>query len=412
MKWFQIGLIILLSIFVLNTDVAYARGGCFSGDTQILTVNGYKSIEQLNQTDHILGFDFSNHQIKEEEIGEIQIFNSPDYYLINDRIKVTGTHPFYVQKNEKIELTEVQNLSIGDHLLGESNTRISISEIEHIQQPITVYNLLSVKPDHNFYADGVLVHNKGGGGGGSGGGGHGHVAGGADYEPVPLNAKTIPSLIKIFVVFIPLILPFGFLQEIYNFIRFRDSHFTEDEDLIEFARQVNILFRNRYSVRYFQDDQYWIMIPIASELDEEEYQDCISKSELIEKVHNLFIQYQNDWTNKNFEAMTKYIAQPFYQEQCDTFTKSFGNDFDIVYKPNVLDVAPLEYQQENDKAIFQIQINAEMINFDLSDEGYVLNGEPYSRSCTEFWTVGVDSEKNLELIYITQVDAIAFFEKV
>lgn len=48
----EVNLIILLFSFCV-TDVAAARGGCFAGGTAILTIEGYKPIEQLDQSDRI-----------------------------------------------------------------------------------------------------------------------------------------------------------------------------------------------------------------------------------------------------------------------------------------------------------------------------------------------------------------------
>ena len=75
--------------------MVYARGGCFSSGTSILTPAGHTPIEQLHPRDRITGLNFSTHQAEAEEIGDIQVILSPDYYLINSSIKVTGTHPFY-----------------------------------------------------------------------------------------------------------------------------------------------------------------------------------------------------------------------------------------------------------------------------------------------------------------------------
>jgi intein/homing endonuclease len=35
-----------------------------------------------------------------------------------------------------------------------------ISTVETLEETHTVYNLLSVSENHNFYANGILVHNK------------------------------------------------------------------------------------------------------------------------------------------------------------------------------------------------------------------------------------------------------------
>jgi Pretoxin HINT domain len=148
-KVLKICLVALLLIFYI-TAPAYARGGCFANGTKILTPNGDRRIEDLHKNDRIIGYNFNTHQTEEEDIGGVQVIKSPDYYIIDDKIKVTGTHPFYVQISTGLNLVEVKNLKLGDSILGEHNYSIAISKIEYVKEPVIVYNLLSVTPHHNF----------------------------------------------------------------------------------------------------------------------------------------------------------------------------------------------------------------------------------------------------------------------
>ena len=145
----------LISLFV--SEPAYSRGGggggCFAKGTLISTPKGNKQIEQLLKRDRLINYNFS-------------------------------THPFYIKTSGGIELTQVRDLHSGDRLIKQDNSLVAVDSIEHIYKSITVYNLVSINPNHNFYADGFLVHNKGGGGGGGGYGG-----GASGGQPVQLLKK-------------------------------------------------------------------------------------------------------------------------------------------------------------------------------------------------------------------------------
>ncbi|NER78991.1 MAG: hypothetical protein F6K42_05310 [Leptolyngbya sp. SIO1D8] len=402
----QIGLVSLLLVLFCFTGTAHARGGCFGSGTPILTSEGYKPIENLSITDHLVGLNLSNGRTEVEDIGEIQVAQASDYYLINDTTQVTGSHPFYVQKADVLELTEVHNLKKGDHLIGENNTQIEISSIQHIKASLTIYNLINITPAHNFYANGILVHNKGGGGG-SGGGSGGSAYGGAGT--VTLNKKTVPGFMLSLLLLVLGSIPFAFLREIYNAIRFKNTLFTEDSDLIEFTTNINENFANAYSVRYAQDDEPWIKIRPSQEIAATEYQHFISRAELIDAAYQLFIKYQNDWAEKNFEGMLEYIDQPFYESQKKIFLNDFGDNFDIVYQPKLDAVVPLSCHQQGENYIFKFQINAELINFSLSPKGYVLSGEAYPRSFTEYWKIRIDSAKRC---YLMDIDKLYEFSNV
>ncbi|MEO1348056.1 MAG: Hint domain-containing protein [Cyanobacteria bacterium J06635_15] len=395
----KISLIALLLTLCLGTNFAYARGGCFSGDTNILTPAGYKPIEQLHKGDRIIGLNLATHQPEEEEIGDIQVVNAPDYFLINNSIKVTGTHPFYIKKGKELTLLQVQALSSGDQLLKADNTPTTISSVIHVNHPLKVYNLLSITPDHNFYAEGILVHNKGGGGGGGSAGAGGYGGGGVTI----ISKKTLPGLILSLAILVILLTPFSFLRELYNLIRFRNKEFTSDSELLKFTKTINPRFTNQYSARYFNDEEFWVLTPAASELDTCEYEEIVSRSDLIDQISCLFVRYQEDWSRKDFDSVKAYVTKSFYKIQYDRSLKDFGDNFDITYEPELFEIVPLSYTQLRDNCLFKVQINAKMVNFEISSKGFVLSGEPYPRSFTEYWDIAVDNTKKCLLAGIEQV---------
>ena len=53
----------------------------------------------------VISYNFSTYGQDKGTISKIEIIDLPDYYLINDRTKVTGTHPFYIEISEGIKLS-------------------------------------------------------------------------------------------------------------------------------------------------------------------------------------------------------------------------------------------------------------------------------------------------------------------
>jgi hypothetical protein len=291
------------------------------------------------------------------------------------------------------------------YILGENNALLFISSIKYVNKSLTVYNLLSVTPNHNFYASDVLVHNKDFSfsfGGSSRGINGSH--GGARGAPLIINKKTLPSLIFAIMVILSVLLSVAFRTEICNYFRFFGQRFTDDLGLIQFIKTINLKITNFYSNRYSKDNEIWEIIPAQPELDEQAYQDLLSRSDLIDRVSRLFIQYQKDWTMKNFVEMTEYVVEPFYTEQLDICRSGFGENSDIVYQPELLEIVPLVCKRAEDRYIFRVQINAKMVNFKLSPQGFVLSGKNDSRSFTEYWDIEVDLNKKCYLTNISQID--------
>jgi hypothetical protein len=218
---------------------------------------------------------------------------------------------------------------------------------------------------------------------------HGSSSGGSSF--VALTQRSWPSLVQAIAVLLLVLLPIAFYREISNLVRFWNQKFTTDPDLIEFTKSVHPGFTNGYSVKYFRNSEIWKVQPRPSALPPEEYQALIDTPTLLQGVDDLFMRYQQDWTQKNFEIMTEYLNTPFYEQQSDRFQKAFREGYDVVYRPRVNIVIPLTYEFRDEAGFFRVQIEAAMVNFSLSPQGRVLGGEPTVRQFTEYWDIRVDA---------------------
>lgn len=136
-------------------------GGCFLAGTKItLTNNRYKAIQDLKPGDKVLSFNLDTKQIVEETVGELIIHkkNSDGYLLINNKLKVTPNHPMYNLGEKK--WVRADALKIGDQLLNNQAEKVVIMSILKKEGTNTVYNLHINGKNHNYFADGFLVHNK------------------------------------------------------------------------------------------------------------------------------------------------------------------------------------------------------------------------------------------------------------
>jgi len=150
-------------------------GGCFLAGTQVTMQSGNKNIEDVKAGDKIWTLNEKTQITELATVGELQVLKESGYYIINGEVRTTAKHPFYTTDG----LKTVEELKIGDLLYKGFDNKTSIKTIDYIGEDVTVYNLLNVTPNHNYLADGYLVHNKGGfgGGGRSSGGSHSSSSG-------------------------------------------------------------------------------------------------------------------------------------------------------------------------------------------------------------------------------------------
>ncbi len=139
-------------------------GGCFLPGTLVSTPNGPTEIETLKPGDKVYSFNEKTGQKQISDFKKLDINFVDEYLIINGKINSTIYHPFYIVNQTvtptKLITIRADQLKIGDILQNEAGKYIPVYSIEKIQNPqTTVYNLLNVTPNKNFYAEDILVHN-------------------------------------------------------------------------------------------------------------------------------------------------------------------------------------------------------------------------------------------------------------
>ena len=135
---------------------------CFVAGTKIALLDGsFKEIQEVKIGDEVLSFneelgineagvvgDLKQHEV--EEVIRITLDNE----II---ILTTHEHPFYTVDKGWIKAKDLEPLDVCKKLDG---SEALISTVEILKESHTVFNLLNVSENHNFYANEILVHNK------------------------------------------------------------------------------------------------------------------------------------------------------------------------------------------------------------------------------------------------------------
>ncbi len=129
--------------------------GCFLGGTRIATPGGDVPIESLEVGDEVLSKS-SNGEPLYARVTKTYRTIEVGYFVINGGISVTATHPIRVGERWVV----VEDLRIGDEIVGPDGATIVVESMDEIHYGVRVYNI-EVDGTHTFFADGLLVHNKG-----------------------------------------------------------------------------------------------------------------------------------------------------------------------------------------------------------------------------------------------------------
>ena len=140
---------------------------CFVAGTSILTDTGAKPIEVISVGDMVWSFSTENNQpvlrsvrkTLRNQATRLHSLRAGDFVVDG----VSDEHPFYNPSQKK--WVKAKDLQKGDMvlvLLGQAIKTVAIDtkSTRVLPDPVEVYNLTVEGPEHNYFANGILVHNK------------------------------------------------------------------------------------------------------------------------------------------------------------------------------------------------------------------------------------------------------------
>lgn len=136
------------------------NNSCFIQGTSIDLWQGSKEIESVKINDIVKSYDFELKENAPGKVIDILINDIEGYYSINNGFwGVSAVHRYWVKRNNIWNWLEAMNLQKGDELFVDNDSTIVVENKEFINKRVKVYNL-TIEKYKNYYANGVLVHNK------------------------------------------------------------------------------------------------------------------------------------------------------------------------------------------------------------------------------------------------------------
>ena len=144
---------------------------CFLEGTKIVTIDGYKNIEDIKVGDLVLSYNEESGINEYSKVTETYIhedFIDKLYTLTIDgkEIQATSTHPFYVKRvvdgEETLDYIDIRKIKVGDQVRYSDGTYHTVEKVYGYYHQDTYYNI-EVENNHNYYISdqNILVHNKG-----------------------------------------------------------------------------------------------------------------------------------------------------------------------------------------------------------------------------------------------------------
>ena len=128
---------------------------CLAGDTKIETKNGIKELKDIKVGDYVKSYNTEIGKIEYKKVTASAMTNPKAKVMKiatkNNEIICTPDHKIWTQRG----YIEAKDLKENDKILTDKYENFNI---EYLEEEISVYDI-TVEDNHNFFANGILVHN-------------------------------------------------------------------------------------------------------------------------------------------------------------------------------------------------------------------------------------------------------------
>lgn len=137
----------------------WRKGFCIARGTTISTPNGSIAIEDLYAGAAVWAYDLKQESLVAVNVLAIESSRTDDTLVINGRLRLTPEHPVCVVAGDKSVWKVAADVRMNDLLIDQAGRRVRVESIEANAEAVDVYDVAVSEPN-NFFAGGLLVHNK------------------------------------------------------------------------------------------------------------------------------------------------------------------------------------------------------------------------------------------------------------
>ena len=130
---------------------------------QSINAQGFTTTEPHNYLSDVEIDILDDSFVDTSKVIKAEVINVPNYYIINEKIKVTGYHPLIVLRNDLYQWVCVRDIRNGDIVVNENHQLRQITSLRFVDQKTNVMKI-SVDGLHNYFGGTpdmlIAGHNK------------------------------------------------------------------------------------------------------------------------------------------------------------------------------------------------------------------------------------------------------------
>lgn len=174
-KTYELNLEVTDIFSVEGSEVIVHNGPCFPAGTKVAVEGGEKNIEDVKVGDKVFTFNHNTLAKELQEVKKVRVEENKEIFTLKAgsevSVQATLDHPFHIKgigyAAFDVELCgELNDLAVKQLVIGQAPTtfdeelEVNITSLGKEEKLATVYNLDEVEGNHNFYVNGLLVHNR------------------------------------------------------------------------------------------------------------------------------------------------------------------------------------------------------------------------------------------------------------
>jgi len=137
----------------------WRKGFCLARGTIISTPDGDVTVEDLRSGRQVWAYDFPTRSLVPATVLAVFSSRTDETIVINDELRLSADHPVCIIDEGGNGWRRAAQLQVGEKLLNSDGQAVPVATVESVGGNIDVYDV-AVDGPHNFFAAGLLVHNK------------------------------------------------------------------------------------------------------------------------------------------------------------------------------------------------------------------------------------------------------------
>lgn len=138
----------------VSAEINNSGNSIVKGQSVLMADGTQKNIEDVKVGDEVISYNPDTKITEKDKVTDVLKGSHSEYLVFNNTLKTSLDHVIFANN----KFVPAQDIKVGDFLLNSQGSNVKVFKIDHIYKNVETYDL-TVEKNHDFFLNGVLVHN-------------------------------------------------------------------------------------------------------------------------------------------------------------------------------------------------------------------------------------------------------------